>query len=89
MQAVVSVGNDSCMQLVDIKNLFILGDTIPITEKKLLFLCPIFMLLINSVCTVKIWFSFRFAIGFDQSLQDQGEKFPDVTISFLGVSYMV
>ena len=74
MQAVVSLGNNSYTQLVDMKKLFILGDTIPIMEKKLLFCCPIFMLLINSLYTVKIWFSFRFTIGFDQSLQDKGKS---------------
>lgn len=42
MQAVVSVGNVSCMQLVDIKKLFILGDTIPIMEKKITVLVSYF-----------------------------------------------
>lgn len=54
--------------------MFILGCTIPIMEKKLLFCCPIFILLINSLCTVKIQFWFNFMIGFDQSLQDQREN---------------
>lgn len=89
MQAFVSLGNNSYMQLVDMKKLFILGDTIPTVEKKLLFSCPVFMLLVNSLCTVKIRFSFRFTIGFVQSLQDQGKKFSDVTVPFLGVIYMV
>lgn len=59
MQAVVSLGNNSYMQLVVMKKLFILGDVIPIMEKKLLFCCPIFISLINSLCIVKIVVRFQ------------------------------
>lgn len=43
-------------------------------EKKLLFFCPILILLINSLHTVKILFCFWYSIGFDRSLQDQREN---------------